>query len=121
MNFNNDRPIYRQIIDYSFGCILSGQWLPDHKVPSVRELAVQMSVNTHTVLKAFEFLQNHGIIYPKRGMGYYLSSDAKELTDAARREEFFTSTLPMLFKEMDMLGISIEEVIERYRSGNVIK
>ncbi|MCM1484047.1 MAG: GntR family transcriptional regulator [Muribaculaceae bacterium] len=120
MNFNNDRPIYRQIIDYAFACILSDQWLPEAKVPSVRELAVQMAVNTHTVLKAFEFLQAHDIIYPRRGMGYFLASDAKSRVDATRREEFFSTTLPALFREMNMLGISIDDVTERYRSQIVI-
>ncbi len=50
MEFKPDKPIYRQIIDYAFGCILSGGWRPGEKVPSVRELAVELAVNSHTVL-----------------------------------------------------------------------
>ena len=115
MIFNTDKPIYRQIIDYSFGCIISGQWPPEAKVPSVRELAVQMSVNTHTVLKAFEYLQQHGIIFPRRGMGFFLSAEAPELVEAARREEFFDVTMPALFNEMKMLGIGIDEIVGRYK------
>lgn len=114
MNFNTDKPIYRQIIDYSFGCILSGAWQPEEKVPSVRDLAVQMAVNTHTVLKAFEFLQQHAIIAPRRGMGYFLAADARERVEATRREEFFTTTLPALFREMKMLGISIDDIATHY-------
>lgn len=116
MNFSNDRPIYRQIIDYSFQCVLAEQWIAGSKIPSVRELAVQMSVNTHTVLKAFDYLQNHNIIYSKRGMGYFLADNAKELVDAARREEFFASTLPTLFNEMKMLGITIDDIDKAYRN-----
>lgn len=115
MDFNNDKPIYRQIIDYAFNCIIAGQWLPEAKVPSVRELAVLMTVNTHTVLKAFEYLQQHDIIFPKRGMGYFLSYDAKDKVLSARREEFYTTTLPALFREMEMLGITIDDINEHYR------
>lgn len=112
MEFNQDRPIYRQIIDYCFGCILTGQWTPGERVPSVREMAVTVAVNSHTVLKAYEYLQNHDIITPRRGMGFYLSNDALVKVNAARREEFFTTTLPALRKEMTLLGISIDELID---------
>ena len=66
MNFTNQRPIYRQIADYCFARILSGDWKPGERVASVRELAVQMTVNTHTVLKAFENIQNHQEIEARR-------------------------------------------------------
>ena len=48
MDFKTDKPIYRQIVDYCFACILTRKWLPGEKVPSVREMALQMAVNTHT-------------------------------------------------------------------------
>lgn len=114
MEFNGNIPIYRQIIDYCFGCILSGSWIPDERIPSVREMAAQMAVNTHTVLKALEFLQAQEIIYPKRGMGFYLSTDAPERVNETRRQEFFDSTLVELFGEMKMLGIGIDEVVSRW-------
>ena len=60
--FRTDRPIYRQIVDYACALILKGQWLPGEKIPSVRELAVGMGVNSHTVLKAFDELQQQGLI-----------------------------------------------------------
>lgn len=114
MDFKDNKPIYRQIIDYCFGCILSGSWVPEQKIPSVRELALLMQVNTHTVLKAFEYLQAHDIIYPRRGMGFYLSSHAPESVNATRRQEFFDETLTEMFAEMRMLGIDIGDVVERW-------
>ena len=116
MDFKDNKPIYRQIIDYCFACIMSGAWSPDCRIPSVRELAVGMAVNTHTVLKAFEYLQDHGIIYPRRGMGVFLAADAKENVNLTRREEFFSDTLTDLFREMKMLGIGIDEITERWNS-----
>lgn len=117
MNFKSDRPIYRQIVDYCFNCILSEAWKAGERVPSVRELALSMSVNTHTVLKAYEFLQNHEIIESRRGMGYYLCAEALEKVNSTRREEFFESVVPDLFQQMRLLGISIEELIMAYEES----
>lgn len=111
MEFSNNKPIYRQIADYAFNCILSGQWQPEARVPSVRELAVALAVNNNTVLKAMEYLQTAGVIYPRRGMGYYLAADATERVKAQRREEFFSTTLANLIMEMERLGIPPSEVI----------
>ena len=121
MNFNDNKPIYRQIIDYCFGCILSGQWLPDHRIPSVREMAQQLAVNTHTVLKAFEYLQGADIILPRRGMGSFLAADAPDRVVSARRQEFFDETLPDIFRQMQLLGISIDDVAARFPGSNAGK
>ena len=117
MDFNSNKPIYKQIIDYSFGQILTGMWAAGERVPSVRELSVQLSVNSHTVLKAYEFLQTEVIIVPKRGMGFYLTSDALEHVNDVRRKEFFETSLKELFKEMRLLDIPIEEIVKRYKES----
>lgn len=114
MDFTPNKPIYRQIIDYSFGQILTGAWAAGEHIPSVRELSVFLSVNSHTVLKAYEYLQNEGIIVPKRGMGFYLTTDALDHVNQARRQEFFDTTLRDLFNEMKLLDISIDEVIQQF-------
>lgn len=116
MDFTSDKPIYRQIIDFSFGQILTGVWTAGERVPSVRELSVQLSVNSHTILKAYEFLQAEGIIVSRRGMGFYLTADALDHVNQARRREFFEVSLSRLFNEMELLGISIDDVIEKYRN-----
>lgn len=114
MNFNNQRPIYRQIADYCFARILSGDWKPGERVASVRELAVQMTVNTHTVLKAFEYLQNHQVIEPRRGMGYYLADDAPQKVRQTLREDFFETTMPDFFEQMRLLSFDIEDIIKAW-------
>ncbi|MCM1356776.1 MAG: GntR family transcriptional regulator [Staphylococcus sp.] len=114
MDFSPNKPIYRQIIDYGFGQILTGIWIPGQRVPSVRELSVELSVNSHTVLKAYEYLQAEEIIVSKRGMGFYLTADAVERVNKARREEFFDTTLKEVFKEMKLLDITIDEVVRHY-------
>lgn len=121
MNFNTQRPIYRQIAEYCFARILSADWKPGERVPSVRELAMLMTVNTHTVLKAFDFLQAHNVIEPRRGMGFYLAADAQERVHATLREEFFETTLPDIFEQMDMLGITPDEIAAAWREAHTTK
>lgn len=117
MNFTSNKPIYKQIIDYSFNQIVTGMWAPGQRVPSVRELSVQLSVNSHTVLKAYEYLQAEEIITPKRGMGFYLSADALEHVNHAMREEFFETTLKDMFRDMRLLNISIDEIVNHYNQA----
>jgi hypothetical protein len=116
MDFKPDKPIYRQIIDYAFTAILSEQWREGGRVPSVRELGADLAVNTHTVLKAYEYLQERGIIAVRRGMGYFLEPDAKDKVNADRREHFFETTLDDLFTQMDLLGITLDDLIAHYHS-----
>lgn len=118
MDFKTNKPIYQQIIDYCYNKILSRQWCEETKVPSVRELAVELSVNTHTVLKAYEIMQNNEIIYPRRGLGFFLSAGATDKVLTARREDFFETTLAELFHEMDILQIPISDIIDRYNNRN---
>ncbi len=118
MDFKPDKPIYRQIIDYAFAAILSERWLQGERVPSVRELGADLAVNTHTVLKAYEYLQERGIIAVRRGMGYYLEADAKDKVNADRREHFFETSLADMFAQMDLLGITIDDIIEHYRNAH---
>lgn len=110
MEFTDNKPIYRQIIDFAYTQIITGTWLPDQRIPSVRELSVDLQVNSRTVLKAMEHLQSLGIIAVKRGMGFSLSSDAKERVNEERRKEFFTSTLPDFISQMRLLGIKRDDI-----------
>lgn len=116
MDFKNNKPIYQQIIDYCFNKILAKEWIEETKVPSVRELALELSVNTHTVLKAYEYLQAEEIIYAKRGLGFFLASDALSHVNSARRKEFYETTLNELFNEMERLQISIDDIINHYNN-----
>ncbi len=112
IEFSDNKPIYRQIVDHAYNLILDGRWEPGARVPSVRELAAELGVNTRTVLKAMEDLQNAGVIYSRRGMGFSLSEDAPQKVREQLRQDFFETTLPRLDSEMKMLGITIDQLIE---------
>lgn len=116
MEFKVDLPIYRQIADLCHERIISGEWAEDQRVPSVRELGLELSVNAHTVLKAYDVLQKEGVIESRRGLGYFLAPDARTRVSHARREEFLSSDLPEFLRRSRALGIPLDDLISRLRS-----
>ena len=121
MEFNDNKPIYRQIVDYAFNCIIAGLWPPGDKIPSVRELAADLGVNTRTVLKAMDDLQDAGIIEPRRGMGFMLASDASARVTGIRKKEFFDVTVPALLEEMKRLNISVDQLKEKILASYAVE
>ncbi len=110
MDFTNEKPIYLQMADRLIDEIVAGVYLPESRIPSVRECAVSLGVNTNTAMKTYEFLAQNGIIYNKRGLGYFVTPGANEQIKNERRREFYEKRLPQLSRQMEMLGISIEEL-----------
>lgn len=116
MDFSDNKPIYQQIEEYAYSLILSGNWIPGERVPSVRELSAELTVNSRTVLKALEDLQARQVIVPRRGMGFFLADDAREKVLELRRREFFATTLPTFLSEMQMLGLTLDDIRD-FESG----
>lgn len=105
MEFNNNRPIYLQICDAICEQILSGELRPDERIPSVREYGADIGVNPNTVMRSYEKLTGEGIIYNKRGIGYFISKNAKKIVLEAQRKDFIENELPAILKRMELLGI----------------
>ena len=74
MTFSNDKAIYIQMADRLCDDILAGVYTDDERIPSVREYAVKLEVNTNTAVKAYDYLARDGIIYNKRGLGYFVTA-----------------------------------------------
>ena len=111
MIFSNDKAIYVQMADRLCDEILSGKYHDDDRIPSIREYAVMLEVNTNTAVKAFDKLARDGIIYNRRGLGYFVKGGAKDLIMAEWRQEFMDQQLPDLFRNMRLLGISMDDVV----------
>ncbi|MFP4112992.1 MAG: GntR family transcriptional regulator [Spirochaetota bacterium] len=116
MEFVETQAIYQQVADHVCEMILRGTWPEGERIPSVRELAMELQVNANTVNKGYTYLQDRDLIHNRRGIGYFVGDDAVDRARRLKREEFFTEDVPRLFKTMDLLGISIDEIAERYRS-----
>ncbi len=110
MIFSNDKAIYIQIADRLCDEILTDKYKEDERIPSVREYAVLLEVNNNTTVKAYDQLAQSGIIYNKRGLGYFVSAGAKEQILKERRSIFMKQRLPDLFRDMQMLDISFTEI-----------
>ena len=114
MQFRESQAIYLQIADYVCEKVLLLEWKSGERIPSVRELAMQLEVNPNTVMRTFEFLQHLSIIYNQRGIGYFLSENAIEHAIEYRKKEFTEKDLPSIFRNMFLLGIEPEELKSRF-------
>ena len=84
----------------------------DDRIPSVREYAVMLEVNTNTAVKTYDELSRANIIYNKRGLGYFVTPGAREQIMQERRRLFMEQQLPALFRQMRLLGITQEELLK---------
>ena len=114
MIFTNDNAIYIQMADRLCDEILAGKYKDDDRIPSVREYAVMLEVNANTVVKAYDELSRADIIYNKRGLGYFVTPGAKKQIMKERKQEFMKERLPELFRQMQLLGITLEDVKSAY-------
>lgn len=110
MEFEQHKPIYLQIADSICEKILTGEWKEEDRIPSVREYGIRMQVNPNTVARSYDELSGEGIIYNKRGIGYFVNSGATAIIRKKQRRDFTENFAEDFFRRMEILGITIEEV-----------
>lgn len=115
MEYNSVKPIYIQIADSLCEDILLGRVKQGDRIPSVRDMAVQYEVNPNTVQRTFTFLQDMGIIYNQRGIGYFLAEEAYEKTLSLKRKDFLEKELLYFLKMIHLLKIGIGEIEKHYK------
>lgn len=115
MNFKESKAIYLQIAERICDEVLLGQYRKEERIPSVREYAAVVEVNANTVMRSYDYLQTQGVIYNKRGIGYFVSADVRELIFSLRKEYFMKEESDYFFRQLSMLGISAEELADMYR------
>jgi DNA-binding transcriptional regulator YhcF (GntR family) len=114
MEFNQPKGIYLQIAEQVCDRILQGEWNDGDRIPSIRELAVNLGVNPNTVTRSYQSLLDRQIIENRRGIGYFVTNNARVNILKERREEFIREDLPGMFRTMQLLDISIEEISEYF-------
>ena len=110
MNFVKQKAIYMQIADYVLDNILSETFKAGDRLQSIREMAATVQVNPNTVTRSFNYLQEEGIIYNQRGIGFFVADDAPKKTREIKKQAFIKAYLPQLFKMMDLLKIDFQEL-----------
>ncbi|MDR0393678.1 MAG: GntR family transcriptional regulator [Tannerella sp.] len=116
MNFKENKAIYLQIAERICDLILLGEYKEEERIPSVREYAAIVEVNFNTVMRSFEHLQTAGIIFNKRGIGYFVATGSVEKIHSIRKHDFLQNEINDFFKQIHMLEIPIEEVVEMYNN-----
>ena len=110
LKFNNNIPIYIQLVEQLKIYIISGKIKPGEKLPSVRELALQTKVNPNTMQKALIELEELDLIHTERTNGKYITQN-KKLIDKYKKE-YANELSKQYFLNMESFGFNKEEAIE---------
>lgn len=103
-------PVYEQIVNQTEKFILTGILQPGDKIPSVRNLSVELSVNPNTIQKAVSEMDRRGLVFSVPGKGCFVSEHAKKALSIAKREDI--TVFREKLKELAMAGIGKDEVIK---------
>ncbi len=108
--FDNERPIYIQLVETIRIEIISGKLKTGEKLPSVRELALNARVNPNTMQKALAELENEGLLHTERTNGKYVTNDKKLIEKI--KKELAEEKVNNYFKDMKNIGINKEEALK---------
>lgn len=113
---NSTKPIYMQIAEWMESEILNSHFLPDDKVYSQYQLAEMYTINPATAAKGLNLLADEGILYKKRGLGMFVTSNAKRTIAEKRKNETVKRLVQDLVLEAGRLSISEEELIDMIKA-----
>jgi len=109
-DLNSDRPIYSQLVDKLKMDIISGVYHAGDKIPSVRELAAEASVNPNTMQKALAELEREGLVYSQRTSGRFITEDQNMIKEV--KSQLAIEQISAFFEKMKQLGYKREETIK---------
>lgn len=112
MEFSNEKPIYLQIAEDISEKILSGEFKPSERIPSVREWAEKIGVNPNTVARTYDTLSGRGVLTNQRGIGFFVAQDAVRIITENEKERFINEDLPIFVKKAALLGIDLKDYLK---------
>ncbi|MBL1242238.1 MAG: GntR family transcriptional regulator [OCS116 cluster bacterium] len=111
--WNKNQPIFLQIRQKIVEMILNENVKSGEALPSVRQLATELSVNPLTVTKAYQSLVDMQIIEKKRGLGMFVMENSQKELLSVEREKFLSDEWPQILKRLESLGIKLKELIKK--------
>lgn len=114
IDYKDRRPIYEQIVERFKEHILKGILEADSQLPSVRALAMELSINPNTIQRAYSDLERQGIIYSVKGKGSFIAATDSLLLQ--KQNEIFCAVM-RLVQEAKSIGINEEQLISRVSEG----
>ncbi len=118
--FNNDAPIYQQIMEQIKAMIATGRLKAGDKLPSVRELAVEAGVNPNTMQKAMSELEREGLLCSRRTSGRFVADNPEKANNL--QEELMIECIKEFIENMKKLGYSASEsvkLVEKYWDAGI--
>lgn len=110
--FAENIPIYLQLKTEVENAILSGAFKAEDSIDSIRRMAAKYSINPLTVSKAVSELEAEGILYKRRGMGFYVASDAQQKLKSKHLQAYLDSEMQNFVRKARQLGISLTEIVQ---------
>lgn len=113
IDYQDRRPLYEQIVEKFQMLIIKGVLEPDSQLPSVRKLAMELSINPNTIQKAYAQLEQQGFIYPVKGRGNFVSPNLKVIEE---QKKLYFEDLRKLIRQGRDMGVTVNEMIEKIRA-----
>jgi len=113
VHFDERLPIYEQIVQRFCRGLVSGELSPAQRVPSIRDLALELGVNTNTVQRAYQEMERSELIYSKRGTGYFIVEDEEIVTKI--RIEMVARAVAGFLEEMYSLGFEDAAILDELK------
>ena len=110
--FDDNSPIYLQIANGIKNDVLSGALGEDQQVMSTNQYAAFYQINPATAAKGFAQLVDEGVLYKKRGIGMFVSPDARARLRRQRRDRFFSEVVDPMLAEARMVGVDVGEIVK---------
>ena len=108
MRFDERYPIYEQIVRQFCRLLVKGELETSQRIPSIRDLAMELNVNTNTVQRAYQEMERKSIIYSKRGTGYFISEGEDMVNEI--KMEMIRDALSRFLEEMRSLGFEDDQI-----------
>ena len=105
-------PVYRQLIDQVAGALASGTLAAGNQLPTVRQVAVDLTINPNTVMRAYRELEIRGILETQQGTGTFISSQKPKRPDADRQRQL-TQLVSDFLARAGAAGFTVEELLEQ--------
>jgi GntR family transcriptional regulator len=115
--FDERSPIYQQIANGIKDDVLSGALKEDEQVMSTNQYAAFYQINPATAAKGFAQLVEEGVLYKKRGIGMFVTPDARDKLRTQRRERFFAEVVDPMLAEARMVGVPVDEIVRHINGG----
>ena len=114
-SFKDDRPIYSQLVELIKLGIISGEWKPGDKLPSVRDLAETAGVNPNTMQRALADLEKEGLVYSKRTSGRFITED-NSMIDSVRNA-IAAENINNFIESMKKLGFTPGQTLLAFKTA----